>query len=117
WINKQGVTPDHVVELPEFASLHQPPLGTELSKGSYGDEVKLLQGMLKTLGYAPVGQDGLFDSETEAALRKFQTEKGLTSNGKFADATSYKLIELLREKLVNEDTQKQKGVELLKQLQ
>lgn len=117
WINKQGVTPDHVVELPEFASLHQPPLGTELAKGSFGDEVKLLQGMLKALGYTSVGQDGLFDEQTEATLRKFQTEQGMTSNGKFADATSYKLIELLREKLGREDTQEQKGVELLKQQQ
>jgi carboxyl-terminal processing protease len=117
WINKQGVTPDHVVELPEYASLHQPPLGTELAKGSYGDEVKLLQGMLNTLGYGPSGQDGLFDAQTETALRKFQSENGLKSNGKFADATSHKLVEMLREKLGREDTQEQKAIELLKQAQ
>ncbi|MHA6485403.1 S41 family peptidase [Paenibacillus sp. strain BS8-2] len=114
WINKQGVTPDYVVELPEYATIHQPPLGTELAKGSYGDEVKLLQRMLKTLGYEPVGQDGLFDADTESALQKFQSENGLTVSGQFADATSYKLIELLREKLTKEDTQQQKGIELLK---
>lgn len=117
WINKQGVMPDHVVELPEFASLHQPPLGTELAKGSFGEEVKLLQGMLNALGYGPSGQDGLFDDQTDAALRQFQSDQGMPSNGKFGDATSYKLIEQLREKLVREDTQQQKGIELLKQAQ
>ncbi|MDQ6420353.1 S41 family peptidase [Paenibacillus sp. LHD-117] len=115
WINKQGVAPDHVVALPEYASLRQLALGTVLKRGSYGDEVKSLQGMLGALGYAPVGQDGLFDAEAEAALRKFQGDHGLDVTGKFGDATSYKLIELLRAKLKQEDTQVKKGIELLKQ--
>lgn len=114
WIHKAGVTPDEVVALPAYASLSPLPIGSELKVGSYGEDVKTLQLMLKELGYVPVGSVGLFDEETEAALRKFQTAEKLAVSGEFNDQTAYRLIELLSKKLDSEDSQLQRGVELLK---
>ncbi|MHA7964516.1 S41 family peptidase [Paenibacillus sp. CAU 1782] len=114
WINKEGVTPDYPVELPAYASLRPLPLGAKLATGSYGDDVSTLQAMLQALGYEATGLEGLFDEATKAALTKFQSDEGLTATGVFNDKTGYRLTELLREKLGRDDTQLQKGVELLK---
>ncbi|SFF37872.1 carboxyl-terminal processing protease [Paenibacillus algorifonticola] len=114
WIHKVGVMPNEVVSLPAFASLRPLPVGSELKNGSYGEDVKTLQSMLKELGYASVGKDGLFDEQTEAAMRAFQKAEKLDVTGSLNDKTAYKIVELLKEKLEKEDTQLQRGVELLK---
>ncbi|ANY67988.1 peptidase S41 [Paenibacillus sp. BIHB 4019] len=114
WIHKVGVMPNEVVGLPAFASLRPLPVGSELKNGSYGEDVKTLQSMLKELGYAPVGKDGLFDDETEAAMRAFQKAEKLDVTGSLNDKTAYQIVELLKGKLEKEDTQLQRGVELLK---
>ncbi|GKU75976.1 S41 family peptidase [Paenibacillus sp. L3-i20] len=114
WINKEGVAPDHVVPLPDYATLRPLAIGVEMKRGSYGDDVKTIQTMLKELGYGPVGAEGVFDVETENALKKFQSAEGLQATGQFDDKTGYRLIELLRTKLEKEDTQLLKGIEVLK---
>lgn len=59
-----------------------PPLARNLSMGMQGDDVKLLQNRLLTLGYSDVGAaDGKFGAKTDKAVRKFQTDKGLTVDG------------------------------------
>jgi carboxyl-terminal processing protease len=113
WIHKQGVSPDITVALPAFASLSQLPFGTELKTGSYGENVKTLQLMLKELGYTPVGDIGLFDARTSDALSRFQKDQKMTVTGAFNDMTGYRIIELLSKKLKEEDTQLQKGIEIL----
>ncbi|WP_341279047.1 S41 family peptidase [Paenibacillus sp. FSL H8-0537] len=114
WIHKVGVMPNEVVSLPAFASLRPLPVGSELKNGSYGEDVKTLQSMLKELGYASVGKDGLFDDATEAAMRAFQKAEKVDVTGSLNDKTAYKIVELLKEKLDKEDTQLQRGIELLK---
>lgn len=114
WIHKVGVMPNEVISLPAFASLRPLPVGSELKNSSYGEDVKTLQSMLKELGYASVGKDGLFDDATEAAMRAFQKAEKLDVTGSLNDKTAYKIVELLKEKLDKEDTQLQRGIELLK---
>ncbi|WP_338552611.1 S41 family peptidase [Paenibacillus sp. KS-LC4] len=114
WIHKVGVMPNEVVSLPAYASLRPLPMGSELKNGSYGEDVKTLQSMLKELGYASVGTDGLFDKQTEAAMRAFQKAEKLDITGSLNDKTAYKIVELLKEKLDKEDTQLQRGIERLK---
>ena len=47
-----------------------------------GDRVKELQQQLKELGYDGVGAiDGIFGSKTQAALKKFQQDAGLSASG------------------------------------
>ncbi|MCA0757446.1 peptidoglycan-binding protein [Paenibacillus sp. N4] len=114
WINKEGVMPDYAVELPAYTNLRPLAIGTDMAAGSYGEDVKTLQQMLKELGYGPAGQEGLFDERTEAAVRAFQKAEKLEVTGEFNDKTGYRLLELLREKLHREDSQLLKGLEVLK---
>ena len=57
-----------------------------LENGSQGKQVKALQ---KLLG---VSNDGIFGKQTEAALKKFQSENGLTADGSAGPETWQKLL-------------------------
>ena len=59
------------------------PVYTTLRRGSKGDDVRECQGILARLGYdlGKCGVDGDFGKCTEAAVRKYQKERGLTVDG------------------------------------
>lgn len=59
------------------------PVNTNVSlkKGSSGPQVIELQKRLTKLGYSTKGVDGSFGKNTEAAVKKFQKAKKLTSDG------------------------------------
>ncbi len=67
-----------------------------LGKGAEGDGVKKLQEAMIKAGYdlKKFGADGDFGGETEAALKKIQTEAGLPATGKL-DAESLKAVDKL----------------------
>ncbi len=53
-----------------------------LSKlGSRGDEVLRIQQRLNDLGYGYISEDGIFGTETQAALIRFQRDYGLKTDG------------------------------------
>lgn len=53
-----------------------------LSKmGSRGDEVRRIQQKLKSMGYYTGSVDGIYGSQTQNAVRKFQRDNGLTVDG------------------------------------
>ena len=52
-----------------------------LKPGDTGSQVKLLQKALAALGYSPGKADGDYGPATEAAVKLFQTAKGLTVDG------------------------------------
>lgn len=52
-----------------------------LKRGSSGPDVLTLQSALKQLGFDPNGVDGHFGPGTEAAVKAFQTSKGLNADG------------------------------------
>jgi hypothetical protein len=58
-------------------------MATTLKTGSKGDEVKALQEFLISQGYdvGKTGADGIFGSNTAAAVKKFQQDKGLSVDG------------------------------------
>jgi len=58
-------------------------MATTLKTGSKGDEVKALQDFLISQGYdvGKTGADGIFGSNTAAAVKKFQQDKGLSVDG------------------------------------
>ena len=56
------------------------PAHTLLRRGSSGAEVRYLQELLTNAGY-PTATDGVFGAATEAAVRSFQEENGLESDG------------------------------------
>lgn len=60
--------------------------------GSHGTEVMKIQAVLKKIGYNPGAIDGVFGSQTEAAVKSFQRNNGLTPDGIIGPAT-YRLLE------------------------
>jgi len=52
-----------------------------LSAGAQGDEVRRLQLALIAANYDPGGVDGVYGAGTEAAVRRFQGDHGLTADG------------------------------------
>ena len=54
--------------------------------------VYLIQGMLYVYGYAPAGFDGEFGAGTFTALKKFQSNNGLTSDGEAGPKTFNKMF-------------------------
>lgn len=59
---------------------------TTVKRGSKGEDVKELQAKLKKLGYKgsdgkALTADGIFGANTEYALKNFQKDNGLTSDG------------------------------------
>ncbi|MFC6331736.1 S41 family peptidase [Paenibacillus septentrionalis] len=111
-IHEVGVEPTHLVELPEYSKFTMISAGAELKRGSYGDDVKLLEQYLKVLGYTP-SEEGLFDEQTEQALKQYERDKGLTADGVYNTEVGAALVEDIRELLARNDTQLKKAQELL----
>ncbi|WP_251025907.1 S41 family peptidase [Bacillus sp. ISL-47] len=115
WIHKKGITPDHKVSLPEYATLPFINPDTELKLSSSSNQVKAAQQMLKTLGYEPGREDGFYDEKTEQAVKEFQVAEKLEETGVLAGQSTIKLMERLREEIDKNDTQIQKAAEILKE--
>lgn len=58
-----------------------------LKKGSKGDAVRALQGVLNARGFDCGEADGSFGSKTDAAVRAFQKANGLAVDGSVGEAT------------------------------
>lgn len=64
-----------------------------LQNGSNGTEVKKLQQQLKTLGFFNKGITGYFGSATEVAVKSFQKESGISTDGVVGSVTYKKLFD------------------------
>ncbi|MEH7075398.1 S41 family peptidase [Neobacillus drentensis] len=115
WIHKKGINPDVAVALPDYASLTIINPDKELKKSTSGTEVQTAQKMLKAVGYDPGRTDGFFDKKTKAAVTAFQKAQKLPANGVLKGDSTMKLMELLREKIKNNDTQLQAAIKELKE--
>ncbi|KKB38544.1 lmo1851 family serine protease [Bacillus thermotolerans] len=113
WIHEKGVTPDEVVELPSYSKLSYINPDSELKLDNLSEEVKNAEKALEALEYNPGKVDGFFDEETEEAVKAFQEEADLEVTGVITGDTAVELMTSLREKIEQNDTQKQKAIELL----
>ena len=79
----------------EFVNLKKPG-----SKIPYDKDVEKIQTALQFLGYSlpKWGVDGLFGPETEMAVRSFESDNSITSDGKLSEEDLTKLFELLTSK-------------------
>lgn len=59
----------------------QQTIATLSKMGSRGDEVRKVQQKLKNLGYYTGNVDGIFGTQTQSAVRRFQRDKGLSVDG------------------------------------
>ena len=53
----------------------------QLKRGSLSNYVLIAQDDLNTLGFTTGGLDGIFGTATENAVRRYQTSRGLVSDG------------------------------------
>lgn len=114
WIHEKGIEPDTAVKLPDYARLSYINPESELKLEVLSDEVKTAEQMLTALGYDPGKVDGYFDESTESAVEEFQKASDIESNGILTGAATTKLMEELRLKLKENDTQLNKAVESVK---
>ncbi|MGE7766125.1 S41 family peptidase [Peribacillus sp. NPDC096540] len=114
WIHKKGIKPDIKVNLPDYASLPFISPDKELKASDSSSEVKAAEEMLKAAGYNPGKIDGFFDEETTNAVKEFQKEQKIKETGIIKDDTTVKLMQVIREKILENDTQVKKAVEVLK---
>ena len=85
-----GLTVDGTVGNATWNALPADPDTPELSRGSSGSEVSAMQQALLTIGgfgLNPGPVDGDFGPKTEAAVRAFQTNVGVTVDGIVGDQT------------------------------
>ncbi|OKL37901.1 S41 family peptidase [Domibacillus mangrovi] len=114
WIHEKGIEPDTAVNLPDYASLSYINPESELKLEVLSDEVKTAEQMLTALGYDPGKVDGYFDESTKNAVEEFQKASDIESNGILTGAATTKLMEELRLKLQENDTQLNKAIESVK---
>ncbi len=112
-LHAQGLQPDYKVEQPEDYYLQHQSIPRGLENGDTGDQVILLQNMLKFLQY-PIEVTGVFNSETIDILKNFQQAHGISPSGELDDSTRDELRKALLEQAEAADAQLQKAVELLK---
>lgn len=115
WIHEKGIEPTYKVELPSYASLTVINPDTELKLDSNSEEVKTAQQMLNALGYEVEEANGYYDESTENAVKEFQKDEELEETGVVKDDTTVQLMNKLREKIQDSDTQMEKAIEVLKE--
>lgn len=75
------------------------------SRGDTGETVTWIQGRLKELGYLEGEAGGVFDEETEEALRRFQRHHGLLQTG-MADGVTMETLKTATEKVTDYETKR-----------
>jgi len=114
WIHKKGIKPDINVKLPDYANLPYISPDKELKASDSSSEVKAAEEMLKVAGHDPGKIDGFFDQETTNAVKEFQRDQKINETGTIKDDTTVKLMQVIREKILKNDTQVKKAVEVVK---
>lgn len=77
----QIVTPTPAIEVTATPAPAQPASYKTLRKGDEGPEVQMMQLALTELGYLTSAADGNFGTGTQTAVKKFQADNGLDSDG------------------------------------
>ncbi|MBC1501392.1 S41 family peptidase [Listeria weihenstephanensis] len=115
WIHEKGIKPDVAVALPAYATMAIPDPSKTYKEGSFGDDVKTIESMLSALKYNVGKVDGLFDADTTAGVKAFQTASKIKADGIVTGATTTALITAIQKELKANDPQQQKAIELVKE--
>jgi carboxyl-terminal processing protease len=114
WIHKKGIMPNYPVALPYYASLPIINPDKQLAVSSSSEDVVTAQKMLKAIGFNPGRVDGFYDTKTKAAVEAFQKANKLHVDGVLKGDSTMKLMDLVRVKIEQNDTQLKKAIEVLK---
>ena len=86
---RRGLTSNGVLDVPTAIVLGMVQATPILSRGARGDDVRVVQQQLVTLGLSLFGGvDGVYGSATVATLKVFQRSKGLVATGAVDAATA-----------------------------
>lgn len=117
-INGKGVEPD--VYLPDKTTSYEKSdfikitYDRKMNIGDSGDDVLALEQRLYYMGYSIGYPDGIYDEQTAAAVKSFQSRTGLYPYGVADITTQLKLEDILRcEQIVN-NTTLDKAIEIFK---
>jgi carboxyl-terminal processing protease len=113
WIHEKGIAPDIKIEYPAYTQLPYLDASVELKIGVLSDQVKVAEEMLVAIGVDTGKVDGLFDVQTEKAVKQMQKESKLEETGILTADTTYALMDRLRLKIEKEDPQLLKAKEVL----
>ncbi|MFS0781543.1 S41 family peptidase [Bacillus sp. 1P06AnD] len=113
WIHKKGIQPDVKVELPSYAHLTVISPEQEMKVGTSSTETKVAEQMLEALGYQTGTVDGIYDNQTKTAVMQLQKDLNIKQDGILKGDSTTGLMNKLREKILKNDTQLKKAVEVL----
>lgn len=113
WIHEKGIEPDFKVDLPKYASLPIIDPSKKWKQSDVSSEVKTAEQMLKAVGFNPGKVDGLYDNQTVKAVEAFQKAEHLKVTGVLEGETTIELMNKLREKIIKDDPQIKKAVDVL----
>ena len=112
-LHEEGLLPDYKVEASRVFSYYRYLIPETLERGDQGESVLLLQEMLEVIGHE-VDLTREFDEQTAEALRAFQREQGLASEGVFNEITWLYLREEVDKRVMDDDPQINKALEIIK---
>jgi len=113
WIHEKGIAPDVKVEYPSYTQLPYLDATVQMKNGVLSDQVKAAEEMLTAIGIDTGKVDGLFDAQTEVAVKRVQKEAKLKETGILTGDTTYALMDQLRLKILKEDPQLLKAKSLV----
>lgn len=113
WIHEKGIAPDVKVEYPPYTQLAYLDASIEMKNGVLSDQVKAAEEMLTAIGIDTGKVDGLFDDQTEAAVKQVQKEAKLEETGVLTGDSTFALMDRLRVKIKKDDPQLLKAKDLV----
>ncbi|QTC40241.1 PDZ domain-containing protein [Bacillus sp. V3] len=118
WIHKKGIRPDVAVKQPAYYYAHPLQIEKPLKPEMNNEQVKNAQEMLKGLGFMLDRSDGYYSKKTEQAVKEFQIQQGLDSNGIIDSKTAEHLQAEIYQQIQNEknDLQLQAAIEYVNRI-
>lgn len=107
WIHQKGITPNQIVEPPDMFTVARMNVQEPLKLDSFSEQVRSAQIMLHGLGFEPKREDGYFDEETVAAVKRFQSENRLTMTGEIDAKTAAALEQAVVKWIQNKENDAQ----------
>lgn len=114
WIHEKGVKPTIEEKKPDYIQHKLIDTKITYKLGSTNENVKIINEYLNVLGYSVEDDSDTYSTETQSAIRAFQEKNDLKATG-VADKDTIRLLERrIVEHWKDNDTQYQKGMEVLK---
>lgn len=107
-IHEVGVTPDVVIEIPDYLTKE-----VKYHRGDWYDSVANLEKMLQFLGYTVGPIDHVYDDITFNAVKQFQADQGIYPYGVCDFTTQDTLNQALIEHVRENDIQLEAGLQLI----